>query len=510
MNSCLSTDLILCHILSKLNLREKFGVQRVSRRWKDIAIQCLRHHEYLVISENLPTSFWSYSNCEEHLSSLTIGNNDNLIWGKRTDLEFWQRTLSLFQAVKCVYVDVTNDDGSNSLFQDYRPILQLLMDSCGQSLECLCIPGHNDYEDQTFPLTDSLPSLKHMLLSHTTSQVAKNILTACRNLEYLRLGTSFTGWQILPKGFKKLQSYSENSDGIFNLLSSPAVQSLEVVRNFVMTGEINYQPYYLSCLKEFEVTIDFDVTNCLTHLARILSFAPVLCDLMISIAIFDEIESQVWIKVLSGCQNLTNLRVYLNEQVGTENARINVSLWQDDFAKTIVSKMKKLEHLYIGFHLSSDGLRLLSTLENLKSFSHEIHTENMSYDSVFDTDALVYFLSQSLSKKLTSYTIYIPTAESYGEYLILKESFLDFAYKMEQQYFIRLDIRQDDRDFDTERPHPEKIPGMIYVTDIYLSEWNLLMPEMYSDEEEEEHDNLLFSLMATQSYMQDILLESNQ
>ena len=508
MNSCLSTDLILYHILSKLNLREKFGAQGVSRQWKDTAIQCLRHHEYLVISENPPSSFWYYSNCAEH-SSLITGSNDNLIWGKRTDLEFWKRTLSLLQAVKYVYMDVTTDDG-NTLFQDYGPILQLVIDSCGQSLECLCIPGHNDYEDETFPLTDSLPSLKHMILTHTTSQVARNILTACPNLEYLCLSTSFTGWQMLPKGLKKLQSYSENSDGILNLLSSPAVESLEVVKSFVMTSEINYQSYHLSCLKEFEITIDFDVTNCLLHLARILSFAPVLCELMITITIFDEIESQVWIKVLSECQNVTNLRVYLSEQVGPENPRINVSPWQDDFAKTIVSKMKKLEHLYIGFHLSSDGLRLLSKLENLKYFSHEIHTENLSYDSVFDTDALVYFLSQGLSKKLTSYSIYIPAAEFYGEYLILKESFLDFAYKIEQQYFFRLDIRQDDRNFDTERPHPEKIPGMIYVTDIYLSEWDLLNPEIYSDEEEKEENNLLISLMATQSYVHDILLESNQ
>ena len=507
MNSCLSTEPILCRILSKLNLREKFGVQRVSRRWKDIAIQCLRHHEYLVISENLPTSFWSYSNCEEHLSSLTIGNNDNLIWGKRTDLEFWQKTLSLFQAVKYVYVDVTNDDGSNCLFQDYRPMLQLLMDSCRQSLECLCIPGHNDNEDQTFPLTDSLPSLKHMILGHTTSRVTRNILSACPNIQCLRSGTSFTNWEMLPKGFKKLEIYSENSDGMNNLLSSPAVESLEAVKNFVMTGEINYQPYHFSCLKEFYVNIDLDMTNCLTDLARILSVAPVLCQLMISMAVFDEIESQLWIKILSGCQNITHLTVCLHDPVGTDNPITNASSWQDDFAKTIVSKMKKLEHLYIDFHLSSDGLRLLSRLENLQYFCHQIYIENLSYDSVFDTDALVYFLSQALPKKLTSYMLSARSILEVDEYIILKESFLDFAYKMEQQYFIRLDIRQDDRYCDTERPHPEKIPGMIYVVDIISSEWDLLYPDMYSDEEE---NNLLFSLMATQSYVQNILLESNQ
>ena len=259
-----------------------------------------------------------------------------------------------------------------------------------------------------------------------------------------------------------------------NLLCSPAVQSLEVVSTFVMTSEICYQSYHLSCLKELEVTIDFSVTNCLTHLARILSFAPVLCKLVISITVFDEIQSQTWIKVLSECQTLTHLIVYLNEPSGTENPRINVSSWQDHFAETIVAKMKKLEHLYIGFHLSSDGLRLLSQHETLKYFSHSIHTENMFSDSIFDTDALVYYLSEALSKKLTSYTIYIPTTEAYRVYLILKESFLEFAEKIGQQYFFRLDVRQDDTHWVTPIPQAEKIPGMIYVTAIYLLEKDLL------------------------------------
>ena len=512
MDSCLSSDLILSRIISKLNLREKFSAQGVCQRWKDTAIQCLRHHEYLVISGNPPSHFGYYDCCKYHLFRKTV-SKENLIWGKQIDLEFWQRTLSLLQGVKFVYIDVKFGGKDGPLFSVYKPILQLLIDSCGQSLECLRIPRHNDEEDETFPLTDSLPSLKHMIIGYATSQVTKNILTACPNLEYLRSITSFTEWQMLPKGFKKLYNYFEDFDGIFNLLSSPAVQSLEVISNIVMTSEICYQPYHFSSLKKFEVTINFDITRCLRHLARILSFAPVLRELIIFITVLDEIEPQVWIKVLSECQNLINLAVHLHKPTGTENPLINVSTWQDHFARTIVSKMKNLTHLNIGFHLSSQGLRSIAQLQNLEYFYHVVHTENMSYESVFDTDALVYFLSEALSKKLTSYRIYIPTAEFYGEYLILKESFLDFVYKMEQQYFVRFYVCQDDRHFDTERPHPEKIPGMIYVTDIYLKEWHLLRPYMYSDddkEEEEENDNLLVSLMATQSYVQNILLESDQ
>ena len=327
----------------------------------------------------------------------------------------------------------------------------------------------------TFPLTDSLPRLKHMILGHITPQVTKNILSACPNLQYLRSINSFTEWQILPKGFKQLLIDFEDLDGMNNLLCSPAVQSLEVVYIFVMSSEICYQSYDLPCLKKFDVTINSDVTNCLIHLARILSFAPVLSELSITIRGFDEIQSKVWINVLSECQTLTKLTVNLHEPTGT---KINVSLFQDDFAKTIVSKIKKLEYLSIGFHLSSDGLRLLSRLDNLNYFHHWIHTENMSYESVFDTDALTDFLSSSLDKKLTEYQLDIPAVEPFGEYLILKESFYDFIEKTERKHFVRLNMCQDDRHFDTEIVHPDKIPGIIYVTDIQLSQWDLTFPHM--------------------------------
>ena len=292
MHSCLSTNFILYEIIPKLNLREKFGVQAVCRQWKHIAIQCLRHHEYLVISEYLPSSVWFSYYCDEHPSALTV-NNDNLILVKQIDLEFWKRTLSLLQGVKYVYLIVRTDDEIGTLFSIYTALLQLFMNFCGQSLECLCSPGHNNFQDETFPLTGSLPHLKHMILGHITPQVTKNILSACPNLEYLKSINSFTGWQMLPKGFKKLLIDFQDLDGINNLLCSPAVQSLEVVNSIKMTNEICYQPYHLSSLKRFRVTIDFEVTNCLTHLARILSFAPVLRELIITITVSDEIQSQV-------------------------------------------------------------------------------------------------------------------------------------------------------------------------------------------------------------------------
>ena len=113
MDSCLSINFILSQFISKLNLREKFGVQGVSRRWKDIAIQCFRRHEYLVISdcrnaEYGGTHFSRDDNCDEHPSLITVRNN-NFVWSKHTDLEFCQRILSLLQGVKCVCIDAYTD-----------------------------------------------------------------------------------------------------------------------------------------------------------------------------------------------------------------------------------------------------------------------------------------------------------------------------------------------------------------------------------------------------------------
>ena len=441
MHSCLSVDHILHEIISKLNLQEKFGVQGVCQRWKNIAIECLRHHEYLAMNED-PSRSYSYSyysKCDEH-ASLMPAKNNNLIKGKWTDLEFWKRTLSLLQGVKYIHMSLKTDESEYSSFQNYRPILQLLIGFYGQSLECLCIPKYSDYSDKTFPQTHSLPRLKHLVLRNTTPQVTKNILSACPNIEYLASFTSFQKWQMLPKGFKKLRDnsngiYNSTILGISNLLSSPAVESLEVVETILITSEICYQSYHLSCLKRFEVMMDYDVTNCLTHLARILSFAPVLCELKITIKGFAKIHSDVWINVLSECPTLTKLTIRLLKNFDG-GPLINVSLFQDDFAKTIVSKIKRLKYLDIGFHLSSDGLRLLSELDNLEHFRHSVYVTHKPYDRVFDTDALIHFLSTSFGKKLTEY--HFQTG-----YLILNKSFLNFIKKMETEHSITYTKRSE-------------------------------------------------------------------
>ena len=385
MDSCLSVDHILRRIISKLNLREKFAVQGICRQWKENAIACLKEHECLAISKSEPCNFWSFSTCPEHPRVST----DNLISGKASDTEFWERTLSLLSGIKSVYIDVRNSNRSDLIqASDLKAIIRLLFNSCGQSLECLCIPEHNGRDDEVeiFSPKDSLPQLQHLLLLGT-NEIA-NVIKACPKLVQLHCSTGFTEWNLLPMKFKKLGSDYDDLEGILNLLSSPAVESLESLSGILMSPEICYKRYRLASLKEFSIIMNFNLNGCLNHLARILSFAPVLQEVAIYIQILDEIQSHSWIKVLCECQSLTNLRLYFHEDQEPEDPKIDVSLWQDDFARTLVSKVKNLRHLHIGFHLSSQGLRLLSQLENLEYFHHDLHTKNMVYDNVFDTNAL--------------------------------------------------------------------------------------------------------------------------
>ena len=503
MDLCLSIHHILRRIISKLNLREKFAVQGICRQWKENAIACLKEHECLAISEKDASTFWPFSTCSEHPDSFT----DNLISRKASDAEFWERTLSLLPGIKSVYIDVRSLEGPRYIqASDFKAIIRLLFNSCGQSLECLCIPGHNGREDEVeiFSPTDSLPQLQHLFLSGT-NEVAK-VIKACPKLVQLRSSTGFTEWNLLPKKFKKLGSYDDDLEGILNLLSSPAVESLESISGILMSSEICYKRYRLSSLKEFSIVINLSLNVCLNHLARILSFAPVLQELTVEIQILDEIQSHSWIKVLCECQSLTKLRLLFHEDQEPEDPKIDVSLWQDDFASTLVSKAKNLRHLFIGFHLSSQGLRLLSQLENLEFFHHDLRTKNMVYDSVFDTDALTDFLSSSLEKKLTEYNIYIPTTNPFGEYLILKESFYDFVELMERKHFIQFTVEQEERHNDVSKMHPEKMPGMIYVTYLEVCEWGLIYPAI--DDDDEETVNLLIDLMDTQSQVHDILLRN--
>ena len=158
MNSCLSTDFILHRIISKLSLREKFGVQGVCCKWRDRATDCLREHQSIVITQSSAYSNWTFIGCcRKHPVS-----THNLIWGEQNDIEFWKKTFSQLSGVKYVFLDAFNRQNQEISLSDYIYFLELLINTC-KSLECLCIPRHREPEDDTFLTNASLPNLKHFI-----------------------------------------------------------------------------------------------------------------------------------------------------------------------------------------------------------------------------------------------------------------------------------------------------------------------------------------------------------
>ena len=87
--------------------------------------------------------------------------------------------------------------------------------------------------------------------------------------------------------------------------------------------------------------------------------------LTVVISTSEDIQFDSWIKLLSQCQRVSKIEVDLDQFL---EPKIKVSSWQDHFATALVSNMKNMRHLNIGFHLSSEGLRLVAHLENLEYF----------------------------------------------------------------------------------------------------------------------------------------------
>ena len=380
--------------------------------------------------------------------------------------------------MKYVYFDLTPEGRySTKFYVDYNNILEILFKICGRSIECLGIPDHDEPEDNTNPRFVFMPNLRHLDIRRTGRAVVKNILTFCPRLEFLQTSSPFAEWSALPNGFKKLSSDYANIEGLVSILCSPAVSTLESLTQTSLTPDICYKPFFLTCLHTLKVHVQNDADFCLLNLARILSVCPVLKDLGVLISTSDTIEERTWTKVLTEASSVTELHIKVSSR---EVDRIDVASWQDTFAETVATKLKKLQALYLSFHLSSIGLQHLSNLDTLEVFSHAVHTEHFSYETVFDTEALSDFLSTSLSKKLVKYEVQIPPKNPFGEYLIFKECFLKTARQLERKYFVDTLIEQNDRHYDKEIIHPEKIPGMIYVTRLQIQkakDWDWICPE---------------------------------
>jgi hypothetical protein len=467
----LKTDVIVYRILTRIPLNQQFSAQVICRQWKECALHAISFTTEVVISETASQYFWCVNGCSEHPDNHFCHSKDKqrdcLICHEFDDLDYWKKILPLMPRIECLYFDVDhnkNDEEQLGYWSTYSKLLRVMLESWKRTLICLNMPSHYQVVDFDFPFCDYLPKLQHFTCRRTSASGMKNLILAAPYLKYIHATSSFCKWEILPKGFRILKTYEGKMDGLTNVLMSSAATTIEDLDDFRITNEMCFKPFSMPKLTSIRLLIEADTNGSLRNLSRILMFAPNVESLVIVISCKDDIDKGMWTNVLSNCKEITFLKLDLLKY---DDPKIKVIQWQDEFAEAASKNLKKLKEIDITFHLSSKGLPLMASLENCERFDHEIYCDNLKYNGVFDTEALITFLRSIFSKKLTYYRCYIPSISPFGEYLILDESFIKSYKSMEDELNLRFFVEQEDRNYDNEQEAPPKLPGKIYVTNLW-------------------------------------------
>ena len=437
-SSWFSNDVIVSRILSRLTLTERFSVQGVCYFWKEVSSSCIRQQKSIVITEERYCSLdieqgYSYHECYHHCAKY-----DDIVSQLMTNLNFWNNILDMMPHLEVVCFRLRNIEGCRLEWDKYSKVLEIVMRKTCQTLVCLNLSEYSEDRDDPFPFVHHLPRLKHFIVWKMSPFTVKNLITAAPSLESFEGYTSFTEWNLLPRGFKELNTPEEcpeewGNRGMTNFLSSSAVSSIQTIGMMKIEREIVTENYYLPCLKNLCVQIEMDTDWCLNFLARITGMSPVLNVLIIMITAKEEISPGPWPRVLSNCCNVTKLWIELWD-VGN----IRVDSWQDQVAESMGRHMKNLREVQLDFPLSSKGLRELCSLHNLEHFKHTFNAQNMQHEDVFDTDSLVEFLETHSSRKLNFYNFHSINTE----YVSLKKSFLEDVTRMEQMYSLNISVDQ--------------------------------------------------------------------
>ena len=455
MHRCLEVDEILYTILLKLPLRPKFTALAVSRKWRQKTVILLGQHNSVVLSCNTPDDFYNRYQCKNHPATL-----DNVITHELYHTDFWKAVLSFLPGIEYVYLDLTPNRATEVPYFIYKDLLQHVIDKYGSQLKCLWIPQHQEDEgkEEEFLAIDSLPELRDLHFTWIMHDNVRRILTICPKLEYLECYTEITEWNLLPKGFKRLNG--STFQGLNTLLLSPAAQSIEEMQVMQLTSEAVLSNFWLPCLKVLHVDINETPNDCLNPLARIIRFSPVLSELSVTIESMQEMEGASWSRVIEECTRVTHFKLQINA------CDFNVNSWQDDFSCSMALNMKNLKHFDVGFALSSTGLTALSSLPQLEFFRHKLHQEIGVKDTVFNEDALYSFLKIQLQRNLSHYQIGIPNRID-GSYLTVTQEFADRLIIMAQDLLLIITLGTRVRGSRLEYQRMRQ-PGMVYVTELKI------------------------------------------
>ena len=462
MHRCLEVDEILYAILLKLPLRPKFTALVVSRKWRQKTVVLLRQHKSVVLSANTPLRVFNRHQCKNHPAT-----RDNVITSELYKMDFWKAVLSFLPGIEYVYLDLTPNRATEVPYFIYKDLLQHVIDKYGSQLKCLWIPQHQEDEgkEEEFLAIDSLPELRDLHFTWITDYNMKLILTNCPKLEYLMCYPELTEWNLLPKGFKRLDGDGDVIQGLNSLFVSPAAETIEEIKVMQLTSETVFGNFWLPCLKILHIEINEAPNDCMNPLARILRFSPVLSELSLKIVPMEHMEGASWSRVIEECTRVTHFKLHINA------CDFNVNSWQDHFAWSMALNMKNLKHLDVDFALSSTGLTALSSLPQLEFFRHKLHQERGVDDTVFSEDALYSFLTTQLQRNLSHYQIEIPQAFRDGFYLTVTQGLADrlIIIAQELSLTIILGTQFRERSFKYRRI---RHPGIVYVTELKIFKYH--------------------------------------
>lgn len=327
-----------------------------------------------------------------------------------------------------------HDDESDPSQEFLLTLIQLVVCRQSKTVKCLWMPGFSHWfrEDYKIPDVEILPELLDVGFYAITDANMIQLLKSSPKLRYMLTCAHGFGnngeFSLLPKGFKRLESADGSFKNLHSFLASPIVESIESINYIRIIPEVYTSPYYFSNLKEIRISIKDEANDCLAHFARILKYARVEhVDLFILTD--EELTVDNWNKVFEECQRVTKFHIYRPPRIH----------YMEGFVSGIVSKMKNLKVLDLCFAVSSECLRLLSSLVHLEIFTQLVFDPK----DLFTPEDLADFLDTCFHKKLTKYELNIRHT-IWGKYWTVTKRFMERIKSLAFELSLKIEMQTEE------------------------------------------------------------------
>lgn len=429
--SCLFLESVVDKIIGCLKFKDKFKIQRVCRVWRRRSLVCLQDQKELLIHRTKEFRLDYRRSCYYHPVSEF---SESCIKWPYSDQEFWSRMMETMPRLEVIFLDHESDhDDESDPSQEYLlSLIQLIVCKQAKSVKCLWMPGFSHWfrEDYKIPDVDILPQLLDVGFYAVTNSNMVQLLKSSPKLRYMMTCAHEFGsngeWHLLPKGFKRLESADGSFKELHSFLSSPIVETIEVLNYIRIIPEIYSKPFYFDNLREIRISIKDKANDCLVHFARMLRFSRVVEHVDLFILTDEQLTVENWESVFQGCSRVTDFQVYLPPRIH----------FMEGFVGGIVSNMTNLRILFLGFAISSQCLTLLTKLDHLEVFTELVFDP----ENLFTGDALVDFLEVCFLKKMTRYEVNIRHTY-WGMSIPFPRNFIERITALANQLSLKLEIQ---------------------------------------------------------------------